>query len=292
MFYVVFQGTGYCDGYDDEKTFVDECDPENTEPYRFCSNWRTFLVVYTMLLGEVDEADFEMSQFATLLFVVFIFLVVILLANVLIAIVTDSYSVIRKERAAIVFWTSRLDFIVEMDVISSGIKSIGFGRINSHQNEENKDEETSAPSNRNPTILWKSITNIFDKDLNRMEVWSLSFLCLTLVRITIIFIVIPLWIVLGLLTAGSAWPDQWRKKILEQNITVHNHSSSIPGLKKIMDDLEDLQQEVKTKLASNQAIANQLRTDVASIETTVNEDLKEICKVMANFLETQKMLYD
>ena len=39
------------------------------------------------------------------------FLVVILLANVLIAIVTNSCEVIKNERAAIVFWTNRLDQI-------------------------------------------------------------------------------------------------------------------------------------------------------------------------------------
>jgi hypothetical protein len=48
------------------------------------------------------------------------FLVVILLANVLIAIVTDSYKVIQDQRAAIAFWTNRLDFVAEMDAIANG----------------------------------------------------------------------------------------------------------------------------------------------------------------------------
>ena len=172
MFYTIFQGTGYCDGYDNDKSFVDTCDPESAEPYRFCSRWRTFLAVYTMLLGEVDEADFASSKFATFLFVAFVFLVVILLANVLIAIVTDSYSVIRNERAAIVFWTSRLDFIVEMDVISSGVfrnRNIGVGSDDSE-----KGDVTERTDDSNPTILWKAILDIFYKDLNRIEV-SMAF---------------------------------------------------------------------------------------------------------------------
>ena len=68
-----------------------------------------------MLLGEVGENDFKDSAMATVLFIIFMFLCVILLANVLIAIVTDSYKVIQDQRAAIVFWTNRLDFVAEMD---------------------------------------------------------------------------------------------------------------------------------------------------------------------------------
>ena len=69
-----------------------------------------------VLSGEVDDTQFKDNNFATWLFVLFMFLVVILLANVLIAIVTDSYKIIQDQRAAIVFWTNRLDFVAEMDV--------------------------------------------------------------------------------------------------------------------------------------------------------------------------------
>lgn len=111
MFYTLYLASGYCDGFNTDRSHADICDPEGAEPYRFCSRWDAFLSVYIMLLGEVDEGDFKSSFLATLLFILFVFLVVILLANVLIAIVTDSYSILRKERAAIVFWSNRLDFI-------------------------------------------------------------------------------------------------------------------------------------------------------------------------------------
>jgi hypothetical protein len=52
-----------------------------------------------MLLGEVDDDDFETSTLAIVVFCFYMFMVVIVLANVLIAIVTDSYSVIKNERA-------------------------------------------------------------------------------------------------------------------------------------------------------------------------------------------------
>ena len=49
----------------------------------------------------------------------FAFLVVIPLSNVLIAIVTDSYAVVKDERAAVVFWSNRLDFVAEIDAIKN-----------------------------------------------------------------------------------------------------------------------------------------------------------------------------
>ena len=84
------------------------CESNARSVQTWCNAWDSFIDVYTMLLGEVDETVFENDTAAIILFVVFMLLVVILLANVLIAIVTDSYKVIRDKRAAIVFWMNRL----------------------------------------------------------------------------------------------------------------------------------------------------------------------------------------
>jgi succinate-acetate transporter protein len=96
----VFTGTEDCPVEDSQPEFSFEellaqtrCDMTETTPY--CKFWDSFLSVYTMLLGEVDETQFKNSDVGTALFVIFMFLVVILLANVLIAIVTDSYKVIQ-----------------------------------------------------------------------------------------------------------------------------------------------------------------------------------------------------
>ena len=114
MFNTVFRQTEYCKNQpNDSREFeilLARCDETQLRPY--CEFWDSFLSVYTMLLGEVDETDFSSSGVATTLFFIFMFLVVILLANVLIAIVTDSYKVIQDQKAAIVFWTNRLDFVV------------------------------------------------------------------------------------------------------------------------------------------------------------------------------------
>jgi Ion transport protein len=73
------------------------CEPSNINPW--CTFWTSFYKTYSMLLGEVDDDDFAGNTLATIFFCLYMFGVVIVLANVLIAIVTDSYSVIKNERA-------------------------------------------------------------------------------------------------------------------------------------------------------------------------------------------------
>ena len=119
MLFTIFQETAYCTGDKpeyDEETIVEPLQCEELEIHPWCDGWDSFLRIYTMLLGEVDETYFFENKFAMVLFALFMFLVVILLANVLIAIVTDSYKVIQDQRAAIVFWTNRLNFVAQMDV--------------------------------------------------------------------------------------------------------------------------------------------------------------------------------
>jgi ankyrin repeat protein len=81
---------------------VETCQPTNQHPW--CSIWTSCLKSFTMLLGEVDDADFRdtephVTTIATVFYGLFMFAVVIVLANVLIAIVTDSYGVIRNEKS-------------------------------------------------------------------------------------------------------------------------------------------------------------------------------------------------
>ena len=193
MFFAIFQQTEYCDGFHHNRTHVETCDPEGgDDSYRFCTLWDSLLSVYTMLLGEVDEGDFATSKVATFLYIIFVFLVVILLANVLIAIVTDSYGVIRNQRAAIIFWTNRLDFVVEMDVISNGpwkskVSSLVYGT-------DTMDDDHSPDKS---SMLWKQLMFLFDKDFHRTKAWTIGYVCQTFLRGIVILVIIPVWIILG-----------------------------------------------------------------------------------------------
>jgi hypothetical protein len=120
MFFTLFYQTEYCSAEytnvtEDELVVKLMC--EDNDVRVWCNSWDSFLAVYTMLLGEVNDTMFNNNVVAIVLFIVFMLLVVILLANVLIAIVTDSYKVIQDQRAAIVFWTNRLDYIAQVCIL-------------------------------------------------------------------------------------------------------------------------------------------------------------------------------
>jgi hypothetical protein len=136
------------------------------------------------------------------------FLVVILLANVLIAIVTDSYKVIQDQRAAIVFWTNRLDFVAEMDAVANGPwksrlkKFVGLGGTDS-----------SRITSRSRAVfgkdLWKQIMDLFEDDVDEGFL-SFDFFAYVFLRVLAAFFIIPFWLLLGIFTAGWLWPPQVR----------------------------------------------------------------------------------
>jgi hypothetical protein len=118
MFYFVYVDTDMCEpSQPDTDEEFSGCD------FPHCTFNGSFLKVYTMMMGEIgDEGRYSTSLVAQILYVGYAFLVVILLSNVLIAIVTDSYEIIQNDRAAIVFWSNRLDFVAEMDAVVYAIQ--------------------------------------------------------------------------------------------------------------------------------------------------------------------------
>ena len=114
------------------------------------------------------------------------FLVAILLANVLIAIVTDSYRVIQDQRAAIVFWTNRLDFIAEMDAIANGpwksrLKR-SFGMLHD-------DSTTSRVEVTFGKEFWKRLMDLFEDDIDE-GIFSFEFLLLVTL-VTLNYVLVP-----------------------------------------------------------------------------------------------------
>mmetsp|Transcript_12830 Transcript_12830/g.19456 ORF Transcript_12830/g.19456 Transcript_12830/m.19456 type:complete len:828 (+) Transcript_12830:242-2725(+) len=207
------------------------CGARDDECVPFCDFWSSLIRVYTMLIGEVDEGDFDSNPTATIFYVVFAFLVVILLANVLIAIVTDSYGVIKNQRAEIVFWSNRLDFVAEMDSIITGftrILAIFCGRgddydapvsgsdpsfYNANESGRNmKDTDKSADR-----LLWSKLMELFsDEDLSPA---SLDFWCYSISRLLALFIIFPAWLIIGVVTMGWLWPPQVREWLFVQKYT-------------------------------------------------------------------------
>ncbi|KAL3907372.1 MAG: hypothetical protein SGILL_008903, partial [Bacillariaceae sp.] len=238
-----------------------------------------------MLLGEVDETIFNNNTFAIILFVIFMLLVVILLANVLIAIVTDSYKIIQDQRAAIVFWTNRLDYIAQMDAIangpwrSRGRKLFGMSEVDTSHNVEvtfGKD-------------VWKALTDLFEYEPDE-GVLSFEFFCYLILRVCAIGI-IPLWILAGAVVAGWLWPPQVREKLFTQVVSKHSSESEkeeelrktqVQRLKVEIDGLKD---ELLQELAMDRTNVLQMKSSVTESKIQLQSELRAIKRTVTMLFE-------
>ena len=296
MFFALFYETDYCketspqSGDFGEYSFLsamsapldDEeftknliCEANDTK-IPWCNPWNSFLAVYTMLLGEVDETVFGDNTTALVLFVVFMLLVVILLANVLIAIVTDSYKVIRDKRAAIVFWTNRLDFIAQMDAIANGpwkARLRSLVRLPSTNDDADKDdgnrsflfEDTFGED------IWNDICELFEHEsLVEDGMFSLDFVLCTLLRL-VALVLVPLWILVGALSVGLLWPPQIRERLFVGSITNSYGSKSEQEETLRKTQIENLKAEIAQLKHDLVRESSQHKTQIVQMKSAVAE---------------------
>ena len=228
----------YCGGSDD-------CNP-------FCDFWTGFLFVWIMLLGEVQEVYF-VTDFAKVLYIIFGFSIVILLANVLIAIVTAYYGVVRNQRAEIVFWSNRLDFVAEMDAISTGVAKVNeflFGCGGDGEDEIvmqegfNRDSFTRQSFRVRDEVFgfsqWHDMIELFEP--TDASYVSIEFWCILFTRLAVV-VIIPVWLLLGLATAGWLWPPQVREWCFVAKFTNASVKSQDKFEKNTLQTMKDLQHE-------------------------------------------------
>ena len=276
----------------------------------YCHNrWLSFLHTVTMFLGEVDHKQFieENQLIPILLFVIFMVLVVVLLANVLIAIVTDYYSYVRKERASIVFWKNRLDFIAEMDALSNFIFSI-YNKFSTHREFDDRERAKMSSSRQSSTGVlnynqmdwfsrnWKDMMSIFDDQRasnSDLTMFSFEFLCFTLLRICAL-ILIPFWILLGMATFGLMWPQQVRQRLFlriskkhKQGVQMDQRFNQIRATRK---EMKVWQESIEKDMATDRKNVIMIKSTVMDLQSDVMRQMKDIKQIMTMLFELQTAL--
>jgi len=301
MFFTLFYETEYCtapiglsltttnlspfDDQDFTKALICEANDDVQLPW--CSAWSSFLAVYTMLLGEVDETKFGSDNtIAIILFVVFMFLVVILLANVLIAIVTDSYTVIRDKRAAIVFWMNRLDFIAQMDAISNGPWKARIRRMLGMAEVDTRFNNVEVTFGK---MLWDDIMELFEHNVDD-GFFSLDFIfCLLLRLFAIVFV--PLWILGGALVVGLLWPPQIREKLFVSAVTKHSSESEKEEnlrktqIERLKVEISVLKYDLLRECAQNRTQIVQMKSAIAERKLETRNNLTTVKRNLVLALE-------
>lgn len=316
MFYFVYVDTKVC------TVDIRTLDPEFQCSFPHCTFWNSLLKVYTMMMGEIgDEFRYSTYLVAQILFIAYAFIVVILLSNVLIAIVTDSYEVIQNDRAAIVFWNNRLDFIAEMDAISYAVQRrvlccCGVGdpskTMDHHYHQSSKSNGDATPEpvtpREGPTEsgafhtdsnggdesssdffreAWHQVMLLFDANLYDEIDW-IEAIVYNLFRILCLLVIIPLWLATGLITAGWLWPPQVREYLFVQKETAVSRAElerrKIEQLQVIQEDLNTLKQDMKHEMTCDREEVMRMRTEVETIQSELLADLQQVKELMGSLL--------
>ena len=262
-----------------------------------------------MMMGEIgSESRYDGLLTAQLFYILYSLLVVILLSNVLIAIVTDSYEFIQNDRAAIVFWSNRLDFVAEMDGISSVVnqrffcsnkkKKKGAPGAPSRVQErpggatEILDDDDDDEKHQRMRNVWGDITGLFqesqyyEEDQRSWEESVVSFLC----QMVSILIVIPVWILLGFVTAGVLWPPQVREYLFIQSeesavSQASREKKKLLQLKEIQDDISRMKAEIQREIATDRNDLTRMKAEVDAVQLEVISDLRQIKELMTTLLD-------
>lgn len=273
------------------------------------------------ILGEIGDATrwYSESLVAQILYVLYAFLVVILLANVLIAIVTDSYGVIKNERAAVVFWSNRLDFVAEMDAIVNAVNLIitcgsarpipslsvhgpsGDGETAGTWRGGTREDQTTATDEKKqgpPTPFrsgWASIMSLFDPNLfkdNDVSPLSIDFFIYSSLRLLAGFIIIPLWVVLGLVTAGWLWPPQIREFIFAQSRAVVSRADIAAGVRaevvNLKLELKGLRSELKQSLKKDRKEMADAKVELDTVQQDVLADVGQVSEILTTLFELSR----
>ncbi len=281
MFLIVFRQTHVCS---------EEC-KENSVGFPHCSFNKSFLKVFTMMLGEIGEVNrYQQSSIAQIIYVAFVFVVVILLSNVLIAIVTDFHSIVKNERAEMVFWSNRLDFVAEMDTVDAMKKRL-VARLfrgdflSQEQDSDQPSRQTWAESLREYWDLLVTFLKETQDDASLLEYYVSLFL-----RLLIVILAIPFWLCLGLCTAGLLWPPQIREYIFVTRTGGHQEGTAteiFSNMQAIEDMInqtkKDFGSEVKRVIDDHDVLAEAVINVKNSLESSKN-DIFEIKRITEEML--------
>lgn len=273
-----------------------------------CEYRYSLLKVYTMMMGEIgDETRYETEIVAQLLYVLYAFLVVILLSNVLIAIVTDSYEIIQNDRAAIEFWSNRLDYVAELDAISYGVEQKScciFKRRGAPGAPTDVQESPTGPpiaadeehgkqtGKEFLRELWTQLMLLFNSNLYDdidMRPSSIEFWFYIFFRVMAVVFIIPIWLLLGLVTIGFLWPPQVREYLFVQTETrltrAEREKQKLDQLKVIQTEMNTLKTEIKEEMAGDRDQLAVLKMDVDTIQSEIQSDLQQVRELMTTLLD-------
>jgi len=259
------------------------------ESFPYCHFPETFLHMLTMLLGEVDDTEFNSAHIDTLFFLIFMVLMVVIFATVLIAIVTDSYKIIQTQRSAIVFWTNRLHFVAQVDAVSRGFQNERVRKYLGGDQSKLHAEHVRV----NITFgkeFWKNLMDLF-QDPVEGGIFSVDFWVINLLRFFAAILIIPAWFILGLFSLGWLWPPQLRQKFCTAPVSkyaeVGENELRKTQVLLLGNEVKALSDEITHEITLDRIQVVQMKTTIADKRTEIANEMRHIKRIMTMLFDQQ-----
>lgn len=182
----------------------------------------------------------------------------------------------------------RLDFVAEMDAISSGpwkakVKE-ALGLTATEHNFNRKKKITFGQD------FWIRLMDLFESDVENPGMISVEFWCYLFLRVVTAIFIIPGWVLLGLLSFGWLWPPQIREHLFTSTITKHSEIAEEDELRKravenLRSEVKVLKEDLMQELAVDRSQLVQLKSQIAERKAEISNEMKHIKRIMTMLFE-------
>lgn len=168
-----------------------------------------------------------------------------------------------------------------MDVISNNFSRMGRGEAQ-FENDENNSNTMGE--------LWKKFMYLFDDDVDEHGVMSVEFIVYNILRVFALFVIIPLWIIIGAISMGMLWPPQVREKLLTNKIARRTEKTSAERMRlnqvsKLKEDVTSLQKEVRADMERGRNEMYLVKTVLDSTKTEIHTEMNNVKEIVTELFE-------
>lgn len=213
-------------------------------------------------------------------YILFGIIVIIVLLNLLIAVVVDSYEAVKNDDSEEVFWSSRLEYVMEVEVMSN------WFRINYRSKSFDRMASMSKSLELKCSDAWESLLRVYEDKRTYVEKAKdneFGSECKRFIMLRVIHIIyIGIWLILGVVTAGLLWPPQIREWLWARHgkslIKESGLKGNIQEQKKDCDiesTLESIVTEITTEIVK---VKESIKLESNKIATKISHQNAEISK--------------
>ena len=187
-----------------------------------------------------------------------------------------------------VFWSNRLDFIAETDVI--GTNAFNRIKMSTGYDEDEDGKESGVSVSSMLGEIWKKLMYLYDDtDLHYSGI-SLEFMLYNLLRIGIACFVIPLWLIIGFATFGILWPPQVREFLLTSSVTLQSEKgeeeiSRLERCEALQQDVSLFRQEIRSDIDKGKKDILSLRMFVSDARAEIGTEMKDVKRIVMELYE-------